>query len=297
MMTERPNIIPTPNATSQHHTFQSPLHIITRDDTQDADGEDEPFTIKCICGFDDDDGNTVYCESCDTWQHIICFYPNDTKAASKDDFDHKCHECNPRQDKLNPYEARRTQTLQRAEAQRKIDSDLDRKPAKKSHKKKPPSDLIVNIHDQDRSITQKKGSPADRPIAQRKPKAPHRSRPSISSHTSKRSPSHNHVLTPSPPSEITDNSQLYEPSPQVRALYDYDSDVKKASDNTFASLDVISSMSHWVQDEDHLRRTIQTDIDGIFNRFNNNFNFASYRWPSLKIRSEKVGTERVIKVP
>ncbi|KAI9888094.1 MAG: hypothetical protein M1823_000029 [Watsoniomyces obsoletus] len=52
---------------------------------------DEPYTIKCICSFDDDDGNTVFCETCDTWQHIDCYYPLTTVPDV-----HQCVECEPR---------------------------------------------------------------------------------------------------------------------------------------------------------------------------------------------------------
>jgi hypothetical protein len=30
--------------------------------------------ICCICEYDHDDGATVQCESCQTWQHISCYY-------------------------------------------------------------------------------------------------------------------------------------------------------------------------------------------------------------------------------
>ena len=49
---------------------------------------EEPLTIKCICGFDDDDGNTVLCESCNTWQHIECYYHLIQIAD-----DHNCVDC------------------------------------------------------------------------------------------------------------------------------------------------------------------------------------------------------------
>lgn len=64
--------------------------------------EEEPYTIKCICGFDDDvfDGYTVYCDRCNTWQHIACYYPPLTTLA--EDFEHTCVDCNPTQEaKLN----------------------------------------------------------------------------------------------------------------------------------------------------------------------------------------------------
>ncbi|PNP53072.1 hypothetical protein THARTR1_06282 [Trichoderma harzianum] len=57
----------------------------------------EPYTIKCICNSAQDDGNTIYCETCDTWQHIGCFYPNNWEEAVRADFSHSCDDCKPRQ--------------------------------------------------------------------------------------------------------------------------------------------------------------------------------------------------------
>ncbi|KAF5618430.1 ankyrin repeat [Fusarium sp. NRRL 25303] len=65
------------------------------DSTTDSAPE-EPYTIKCICNFSEDDGNTIYCETCDTWQHIRCFYPDNVEDAIREDFAHSCAECNPR---------------------------------------------------------------------------------------------------------------------------------------------------------------------------------------------------------
>jgi hypothetical protein len=53
----------------------------------------EPFTIKCICGFLHDDGNTSYCEKCGTWQHIECYHPDAMEDAP---FEHSCADCQPR---------------------------------------------------------------------------------------------------------------------------------------------------------------------------------------------------------
>lgn len=55
------------------------------------DDEEEPYTIKCICIFEDDDGSTVFCERCETWQHIVCYYD----GQSVPDI-HNCADCEPR---------------------------------------------------------------------------------------------------------------------------------------------------------------------------------------------------------
>lgn len=58
--------------------------------------DEEPYTIKCICSFNVDDGNTIFCEKCDTWQHINCYYAGRAEEALREDFDHSCADCKPR---------------------------------------------------------------------------------------------------------------------------------------------------------------------------------------------------------
>jgi hypothetical protein len=48
--------------------------------------------IKCICELTYDDGNTVLCEECDTWQHIICYYVSVFHVPDV----HECADCRPR---------------------------------------------------------------------------------------------------------------------------------------------------------------------------------------------------------
>lgn len=59
---------------------------------EEGEEEEEDFTIKCVCGFADDDGNTVLCEKCNTWQHIVCYY---SSTAHVPDI-HDCTDCSPR---------------------------------------------------------------------------------------------------------------------------------------------------------------------------------------------------------
>lgn len=57
--------------------------------------EDSDGVIQCICHFSGDDGYTVECEECQTWQHIACYYPG--RKALEDEFRHSCADCKPRE--------------------------------------------------------------------------------------------------------------------------------------------------------------------------------------------------------
>ncbi|KAJ0379299.1 hypothetical protein COL26b_002468 [Colletotrichum chrysophilum] len=90
-MTEKPQPVSTQLATPSQTLFAPPsVPVSTHDVPRKVETveEEEPYTIKCICHFSDDDGNTIYCETCDTWQHIECFYPNSREEALREDFAH-----------------------------------------------------------------------------------------------------------------------------------------------------------------------------------------------------------------
>ncbi|KAG0153929.1 hypothetical protein PDIDSM_1308 [Penicillium digitatum] len=98
--------------------------------------DEEPYTIKCICSFDEDDGNTVFCEGCETWQHILCYYP-DKRVPDV----HNCVDCEPR-----PLDDRRAHERQRLRRIREKSEDGDRKSRRSGPKtqKRKSNDADVN---------------------------------------------------------------------------------------------------------------------------------------------------------
>lgn len=94
--------------------------------------DEEDYIIKCICDYGDDDGNTVFCEKCDIWQHIECCYHQKSVPEI-----HLCIDYAPKETPrdLNPEEAKKRQRR----ARDLLDRDRDRRvenPAPKKHKKK-----------------------------------------------------------------------------------------------------------------------------------------------------------------
>lgn len=87
--------------------------------------------IKCICGFQDDDGSKyVYCENCDTWQHVECYYP---ETAWSEEETHNCVDCEPR-----VLDAKRATERQKRRREELDGGDRKKpRPPAKSHKKKP----------------------------------------------------------------------------------------------------------------------------------------------------------------
>jgi hypothetical protein len=162
-----PNHYPVTAAPS----LASPLPDGSLSDTNARD--EEEYTIKCICSYTDDDGSTVYCPKCDTWQHILCFY-NDRKVPDE----HFCADCLPRD-----LDAKKATDRQRRHREG-LDDGSDRKAKrpnsktqKKKHKENSTTTEQVNgwhSHDRHESVA----SARDLPPA-KKPKTNHRTSGSI----------------------------------------------------------------------------------------------------------------------
>lgn len=97
--------------------------------------EEDDSIIRCICGFPDDDGNTVLCEECNTWQHIDCYYPTQDVPDI-----HHCTKCRPRS-----IDAKAAADRQRLARTGTIPGDKKTKrPQARSHKKKTKDPLTTS---------------------------------------------------------------------------------------------------------------------------------------------------------
>lgn len=299
-MTERTFSIPPPIAQSQP-VSQSPVTANARSAPGAATDsvDEEPYTIKCICDYSDDDGNTIYCERCDTWQHIECFYPGNVEEASRDDFSHFCADCNPR-----PLDRRKAHERQREQRQDKLrQDDADKKskrPPSKSHKKKPkPSDVVTNgIHDHETHHGAKAGSPHDHTSHAKKPKSHQRSQQSISA--AKRSPSnhsrnhsHAHPLSPATtPPDLPQDFIIHTYSKQFQDLCEKDPGPRDLQANSFASLVVTDSMSNWVRDPQKLREDVGVENpQEVFRAVKAEVDFDNYPRPKLQVNSKAISTK------
>ncbi|EXJ58729.1 hypothetical protein A1O7_06158 [Cladophialophora yegresii CBS 114405] len=133
--------------------------------------DEEEYTIKCICIYADDDGNTVYCPKCDTWQHIECYY-----HGKKVPDEHFCADCFPRDldtKKATERQRRHREALEGGDRKVKRASS---KSQKKKHKDIHPTPEHANgwHHDRHESVTStREGPPA------KKPKTSHRTSGSV----------------------------------------------------------------------------------------------------------------------
>ncbi|KLU81397.1 hypothetical protein MAPG_00487 [Magnaporthiopsis poae ATCC 64411] len=237
--------------------------------------EEEPYTIKCICSFSGDDGNTIFCETCDTWQHIECFYPNNVEDAVRPDFAHSCAECKPRPlDRQQAFERQRLRAGT-VEVREQVTDKKPKRPPSKSHKKKPkPTDLqLVNGHlpaaDAAKHNTTQDG--LQPPV--KKAKTSHKPSHSVSSQATKRSPpcgtgragvSNGHPPSPATtPPELPQDFEIHTYTPEFVSLFD-DKKVQIVQMNSFASLNISNTMSLWLREPEKLRQETGWEYSDVF---------------------------------
>ncbi|KAM3440912.1 hypothetical protein NHJ13734_003049 [Beauveria thailandica] len=272
-MSENPVPLPTQVAAPSQTSLTSPASgpPVKEDAESSAEiGEEEPYTIKCICNFSDDDGNTIYCETCDTWQHIDCFYPDNRDEAIREDFAHSCADCKPRP--LNRQKAiERTLRLKTlpVKDEDSLDKKTKRPPSTKSGKKRSkPSELSLSAPN-GATETNKPTNPAE--SQPKKPKISHKTSQSISSQPSKRSPSFtnsrsNPAHPPSPattPPDLPDDFQIHHYSAGFYSLYN-EHDVPDTHNNAFASLAIPTALSRWLREPDAMKQEVGRTHADVF---------------------------------
>ena len=232
--------------------------------------EVEDYTIKCICGYEEDDGNTVYCDRCDTWQHTECYYIDEHGAVPTNDdlkkYDHYCADCQPRLlDRKGAIERQKNRRNEVDLGDRKI-----KKIAPKSHKKKirvPDSNGALpngwahgfDIECYDRTSR----GPKDLHPPAKKPKTNHRFSnsmqfsvltPNPTSHPHKRSGSI--INSPSKAHrKYSPNGFANEPySVEFLHLYDNDPGDALMQTNLLSDIDITRDLGNWSKDLDELEK-------------------------------------------
>lgn len=262
--------------------------------------DDEPYTIKCICHFEDDDGATVFCERCETWQHIECYYPGKRVPEV-----HNCVDCEPR-----PVDEKRAQDRQRR--RRELGTVHERKvrrPPAKVSKRKPKDAGPNGVHLNGCPVAAKaatlppsdrrNGVARDQPPPAKRPKTTHRPSSSVTSHAAE----HKRTGSIVPPVEARPIPALSPPdsasdahSPLVGQRPDYfgfeyprkpkaDPAESPLPGNIVSDAAVGDAMAAWANDEEALRRVTHghnpTDV----------FHFVGApwevsEWPELVVRTK-----------
>lgn len=222
--------------------------------------EEESSTIKCICGFSDDDGNTVLCEKCDTWQHIVCYY----ESASHVPDVHECVDCLPRA-------VDRKSAVDKQRQRRELHNIGERKgrprTTTKSHKKRQKDPLgavqpngwaIQSNNDLQYNTDRKSGSPRDLPPPAKRPKTSHRPSTSIVSQAPALAPAsrkrggsvmlngHSPVKSP-----VNPDGHIEEFSLEFMNLY-RQPEPPSPDTNSFTDLRVTNDIASWLNDRDAL---------------------------------------------
>jgi hypothetical protein len=136
--------------------------------------EEDDGQIDCICGFNEDDGNTVACDTCNKWQHIICYYPQYGDSLP-DELQHWCVKCRP-ESQVNAQAAHIRQ--REARADRYGLQNGNKRQTSKSHKKKTKDAAgagLTNGWPLDKSRHDRtSASPRDQQPPTKRPKTSHR---------------------------------------------------------------------------------------------------------------------------
>ncbi|KAJ3157220.1 hypothetical protein HDU89_002632 [Geranomyces variabilis] len=99
----------------------------------EEDDGDQDEVIRCICTYTDDDGNTIACDECAVWQHMLCVGVDPANVPDQ----YHCEECAPR-----PVDPRAANELQKNQREKKksessSDSSKGKRKSRKRHRAPP----------------------------------------------------------------------------------------------------------------------------------------------------------------
>ena len=223
-------------------------------------GEDEDYTIKCFCGFQVDDGNTVLCDRCETWQHIECYYHEHYRngmAPDVESIDHACVDCSPRAyDKKSAIERQKNRFWPGERKVKKAPTKLVKRRAK-------PSDSHPTLtngfshegYDQPGGQDRTSDSPKDQGPPTKRPKTSHRASDSLNIHAGPfASKSQSSRKVPKNTAHLPSVSDYFvvPPSPEFLRLYDDDSGEAFLPGNIFNDIAITRSLSEWSHDVESL---------------------------------------------
>ncbi|TID23412.1 hypothetical protein E6O75_ATG03048 [Venturia nashicola] len=220
---------------------------------EDAPADDDSSEIRCFCEDNKDDGNTVLCEECNTWQHISCYYPTLVVPDL-----HVCNICHPRPvDKKGAIERQRQARITQQASGGKI-----KKPPAKSHKKKirdpnqAPQTNGWTAGSEQNLVAERSGAQEQPPT--KRAKTNHRSSSSTSAlvnpasgQSRKRATSttlgaQSPTKSPRSPTPTDYAGEIY--SDRFMHISQTSSEYTATSTNSYASLDVSNDLHTWLND-------------------------------------------------
>lgn len=263
-------------------------------DAPQPDEEPVSDTIKCICGYEADDGSSVLCEVCRTWQHVLCYYDDEEQIPRI----HECADCQPRT-------LDQARIKERQKAFKNMTYMIERKPkrpALKSHKKKlkdvSAAVALTNGHADDAfpTLDRKSGSPRDQQPPTKRPKTNHKASNSVASlnqpaggsrkrAASTAQPVHSPVKSPGPPVPTGYASDYF--SDEFLQLYQQP-DYTHIEANSFSDLAVTNSLQNWLWDPEATKQAAGGKArEQIFQRHEGTMKTLEEHGPILK---ENTGT-------
>ncbi|KAL1902208.1 SET domain-containing protein 3 [Ceratocystis pirilliformis] len=245
--------------------------------------EDEPYTIKCICNVSEDDGNTIYCENCETWQHIDCFYPDNREEALNENFAHSCEDCKPRildhERAVERMKKFRAGILEEDEEESARHGKKTKRQMSKTSKKKPKPGDILLVNGSNTSSGSEVLKPSSTAAAvdshfnnhqthhhnHKKSKSSHKisSQQPPSTHFDKHSPSYAKLPSPaSTPPDLPADFELHNYSTGLLSLYE--SDLQVVQNNSFADIETSRTMTNWLRDPKTLLSQTNQHFKDVF---------------------------------